>query len=263
MRLSEEQIKRIKKLSKEGESLRHISKELGINLTTIYYYTRKIHGKRFISFNPISWNPIEIGEVIGAFAGDGSYYNSKYGRASHHICRFHFNKQEMDYVNSIYSVLKRASLNPFLIMQKNKNGVDVKINSKEFASYVKGYLEWEGIKAHSVHLKPELLKGNPDFLVGFAIGLMRSDGSVKKNLITFISTSRLLRDNLSDILNFLSIDHCCYISRDNRSNRKDRYHLRIYARSIERFFKFYNMGLLGFEPKSDAPHAPMLDQATP
>ena len=130
MRLSDKQIERIKRLSLRNKSIRSIARELDLNVTTVLSYKKNSRLKeKKMDFRV--WNPLEIGEMIGAFAGDGSYYYSRAGRSGNHICRYHFNVEEEEYVNELCSLLERSGLNVFKYKVRGRNNIDIKMNSKE------------------------------------------------------------------------------------------------------------------------------------
>ena len=74
-RLSKEDKLTIKELTNKGRSLRDISKIMNLGITTIYYQVRKFKPRQRKNF-VINISEEEIGELTGAFAGDGSSYYS-------------------------------------------------------------------------------------------------------------------------------------------------------------------------------------------
>ena len=62
----------IKRLTNNGKSLRYISKIMSLGITTIYYQVRKFKPRQRKDFI-VGLTDFEIGELIWAFAGDGSY----------------------------------------------------------------------------------------------------------------------------------------------------------------------------------------------
>ncbi len=65
---------RVITLYKEGNSLKKLSKDLGIGESSLYYHIRKTYGRVYpeIKFNPTKQS--ELGEIIGAFVGDGNFF---------------------------------------------------------------------------------------------------------------------------------------------------------------------------------------------
>lgn len=240
MRLEKEDITNIEKLTKSGKSIRYIAKEMGLNLTTVYYYTRKINGLQRRQPNFTNLNANEIGEIIGAFAGDGSYYYSSHGRSGHHIVRFHFNLENREYISYFENLLEKTGLNVFKCITKYRNSLDLKVNSKKFIKFIREYLNWNGKKTYSVHLKFRKCLDDHDLQVGILRGLIRTDGHIRKDEISFFSTSKKLAKDLSRILDMLMIRYDFRINNDKRINRKTGYVIRMKKENAMNCLKLLN-----------------------
>jgi hypothetical protein len=236
MRLNGSQIQSIKQLSKKGKSIRQISNTLNINMTTVYYYTRKENGLKIRQPKFDTLNDSEIGEIIGAFAGDGSYCYSSTGRSGNHNVRFHFGKGD-PYIERLNVILSKAQLNTFIYPTK-RNGMDLKMNSLSLISMIKGYLSWDGKKTYSVRLKSR--EQSEFFLTGFFIGLMRTDGFIGKRL-SLSSTSKHLAEDFSYALKRLNIEFKTSTYKDRRENRMLRYNVNVEKTSKERCLSILRM----------------------
>ncbi|MEK6855922.1 MAG: LAGLIDADG family homing endonuclease [Nanoarchaeota archaeon] len=201
-RLSKEEIEIIRKLTEEGKSLNYLSKLLNINKPTIYYQVRKFKPrikKEFI----VNLSDFQIGELIGAFAGDGNYYHQNYNKnfpnreIPYRITYYLTFPKERDYAYYLQALLKNLNLNPYLIERPSVFALVVK--SKEFINFIKNYLIWEKDKTFTIRLKNNLSQYSNEFLKGFARGLMDTDGFMSPGNAVCACISKELINNLSDI----------------------------------------------------------------
>jgi len=151
-RLSTEEKEKIVRLSKRGFSLRQISSELNTGKTTIYYHTRKFFGKKLKPFQFVN-NKEKIGEFIGIFAGDGSYY--EYG----YVTRFFFSADEKRYAENVQKILsKMFNRRANLFLDKNTGIYVIRFNSKDIGNFVKRYLIWNNRRPHQEKNEIRLFK---------------------------------------------------------------------------------------------------------
>lgn len=276
-RLSKIQIRLIKNLSKNGLSLRKIQKKTNITLSTIQYnlnVNKKV--KRVKQINLLFPDFIK-GEIIGSFAGDGSYYHDKNGRSSKYYTRYFLSyKDDKEYKNYLVSLFKKMGLNPKVYVKNykgNPSSFEIRISSINLSNFIKDYLHWENRKVYSIRLAKEIESHNKSFLFGFARGLMDTDGFVENINISCGVVSKELIEDLRKILLILKI--VPRITVRKRDNRKDLYLLRIPRKYLEIYYKnigFSNkrkeegllkiMGLPGFEPGSQGPKPRSLNQAS-
>lgn len=71
-RLSKMERAKIATMVATGHTLKEIAMAVRSKKTTVYYWVRKIRGKRIFDVAVDESNMESVGEVIGAFAGDGS-----------------------------------------------------------------------------------------------------------------------------------------------------------------------------------------------
>jgi hypothetical protein len=232
IRLTRDEIEIIKNMTLQGKSLRNISSETGIGLTTIYYQVRKFKPKERKEFI-INLSNEKIGELVGAFAGDGSYYK---GNTGHHKVKYTLSlKDDYNYGVYIGSLLKKLNLNPFLFKREKYNSIDVTINSLSFINLIKQYVDWKEKKGHSIELKENIGKYSKDFLIGFARGLMDTDGYVEVSNVSCASISEKLIKNLMEIFDIFNIEYKYSIK--ERKNRKDLFLVRVHRKSLEKYKK--------------------------
>lgn len=113
-RLTKDEILTIKKLTYEGKSLNYLSKLLDLDKTTIYYQVRKFKPRIKKDF-VVNLNDFQIGELIGAFAGDGNYSHKEYDknfpkRSSHHKIRYSLTfSKEKEYADYLKRLLENVT----------------------------------------------------------------------------------------------------------------------------------------------------------
>lgn len=242
-RITKEEKEKIKRLSLDGKSLREISKIMNLGITTIYYQVRKFKPKQRKDFNPVGLNSEKIGELIGAFAGDGSYYPSIHKRICHHKIRYSLSfKKDKPYAEYLRTLLRQLNLNPFLIISSHNiepDSIEILVNSRTYMEFIKKFLFWEGKKTYSVCLRSPLGEYNEDFLIGFARGLMDTDGFVELYNVSCGCVSKELIGNLTDIFNKLGISY--KVSKRIKEGRRDLFLIRVPKGGLRKYHK-----LIGF-----------------
>lgn len=222
-RLSNEIKDTLKELTLEGKSLNDISKLTGLGETTIYYQVKSLKPRQWRKME-INLSEFEIGELIGAFAGDGNYYHKDYGSGikgnkdyesgikGNKDCRYRIRyflslKSDQEYADYLTNLLKNLNLNPGRYIREKDNTICVDISSKSFIELIKRYLKWDEDKTFTIRLKDDLNFYSEDFLKGFARGLMDTDGSINESNAVCACISKRLIDNLGEIFNKFQIIH--------------------------------------------------------
>lgn len=234
-RLSEDDKTLIKKLTNEGKSLRDISKVTGLGITTIYYQVRKFKPKLKKDF-VVKLNDFQIGELIGAFAGDGSYSHKKYDRrfpqkSSHYKINYYLTyPKEIQYASYLKNLLNSLNLNPFNYIREGT--IMVGVNSKEYYYFIKRYLIWEQDKTVTIRLtNKSALSG--DFLKGFARGLMDTDGYVEISNVSCACISRVLINDLIYIFRKYNLTY--KLTERKREGKRPLFLVRVYRDSLEKY----------------------------
>ena len=162
------------KLIKQGFSLNQISKKLALPKTTVYYHFRKIKGKT-IKKAKITNNQEQIGELIGAFAGDGTFHKDKGG--TYRITFSTYYKEEK-YAARLKKILKDA-YNCSVFEYKYKPVIMTRIQQKLVIEHFLQFLKWTSHKkSKTVSLKLSIPQYSKAFLKGFIRGLIDTDGTV-------------------------------------------------------------------------------------
>ncbi|MEK6928210.1 MAG: LAGLIDADG family homing endonuclease [Nanoarchaeota archaeon] len=239
-RLSKEEIETITRLTKEGKSLNYLSKLLNLNKPTIYYQVRKFKPRIKKEFK-VNLNDFQIGELIGAFAGDGNYYHRDYHKdfpsnsCSYLVRYFLTFPKERDYANYLFTLLKSLNLNPNLNERKPSVFV-VSVKSKEYISFIKKYLIWEKDKTFTIRLDKDISQYPDDFLKGFARGLMDTDGFMSSGNSACACISQELINNLDNIFKKFGLETTRTVLARG-GNTRPLYYVRVRRRSLEDYSK--------------------------
>lgn len=253
-RLNKTQISTIRKLTIAGNSVNKICKKLRLPKSVVYYWFRKERG---VTFKQIKINENlekEIGEIIGAFAGDGSFILDKNYK---YKIRFYLSPDEIPYAKKIRKLL-RDVYGKSGKMYIYENITIVEIFGKVIINHIHKFLTWENKKTYSVRLKGNINKLSLDFLRGFCRGLIDTEGWITKNNLMLSCVSDQLMNDLSNSLNILRIPHLKTSWKRKDENR----HIALFfnkKNTIEFFKKIgssnskrVRMLPTGFEPVSQA-----------
>ncbi|NCO11018.1 hypothetical protein CO038_04220 [Candidatus Pacearchaeota archaeon CG_4_9_14_0_2_um_filter_39_13] len=249
-RFSTEEILLIKRLTDEGKSLNYLSRLFSVGKSTLYYQIRKFKPRIKKEFL-VRLSDFHIGELIGAFAGDGNYSHQRYdrrfpSRPTHHRIRYFLTfSKEREYAEYLKNLLAKLNLNPY-IMNRNESVLILTVNSKEYIDFIKTYLTWDKDKTFSIRLKKNISEYSDNFLRGFARGLMDTDGFLNPGNAVCACISKELINNLSEI--FTSFD--LNIKRRvliRKGNSRPLYFVRVRRKSLERYGD-----VIGFSNKAKA-----------
>jgi len=202
-RLSKKQKELIKQLTMKGYSINKISSELKIPKSVVYYWYKKFFGKKFKEVQINDNFKEDIGEIVGAFAGDGNFYLDKKYR---YRIRFSFSADETEYAKNISEKIKKIYGKPSRIYCY-KNVTIVDIYGKKISEHIKSFLTWDKNKTATVRLTKPPSFHSLDFIKGFCRGLFDSDGWTTKNNLMISCISENLMKNLSESLKINDIPH--------------------------------------------------------
>ena len=229
----------IMKELRKGTSINKISKLLSLGKSTIYYYYKKINGKKYIP-PYVQPNYLEKeGEIVGIFAGDGSQYFAKGG---HYQVNVHFGGHRKDYAIYVQKLFSDYFCKKFQLSFLNDGKLRLRINSKDIFNYFKNYIEYDSKIKHST-VKLRTLEIPLEFKLGLIRGLVDTDGSVlysnhdKAIIVFYFTTSENLTKHISLILQELSIEHTC-TCRNEKVGRKPLYVICILKKDV---YKFLNI----------------------
>lgn len=206
-RLNKNQRDSIKNLALEGFSLNRISKELNLPKTTVYYWFRKVVGRKI---KPIVINrdsKEKIGEIIGVFAGDGSF--TYVPKQWEYVIRFFMGNCEESHLKWFIKILENVfSKRPYVYCDNGQYVIGLR--SKKISKFLKEYLAWEvHNKTNSIKLKKDPTNFSVEFLKGFLRGLIDSDGYIHPRFrsISFATTSPELHKQTKNILDIFGIKY--------------------------------------------------------
>jgi len=209
-------------LYKKYSSLRKVSQETGIPVSTLWYRLSKkgVLNKK-IKVTKIHENSnLLTGLYIGLWAGDGSRYYDK-----GFISKIHINKNDADLISLIQEVVYRLFRKKVRLYLdgSNDNRASVKIHSKFIFHFPEQFLNFSKDKSKTVRLKNIT---NKKFLEGFLLGLTLTDGYLKKKFV-FVSVSKLLAKQVSRLLKAHGFSPKTYVHIRRKWNWSDLHMVRL------------------------------------
>lgn len=238
--VKEEIITRIK----QGISLNKISKSLGIRKSTLYYYYKKIKGKRYQPPKfKINYTEKE-GEIVGIFAGDGSQCYTKSNGNYRTVVHFGDCPEYANYVKRLYENYFHKKWALYKYIPKNNHiQYRLRVSDKILFNYFSNYIDYN---KHHKHDTVALI--STQLPIGFKIGMLRGlldtdgticrckDGKSKFRIrIQYCTTSNKLAKQIQQLLKEINIDS--YITKSNRKGLKDLFGIWLYKKDVARFIK--------------------------
>jgi len=242
-RLRPELKKEIIKQIKDGVSLNKISRRYSIYKSTLYYYYKKIKGKRYISpYVKPNFSEIE-GEIVGIFAGDGSQYFAKSN--GNYQVNVHFGGKNISYAFHVKTIFENFFRKKFRLQRESLNRLRLRTCSKDIFHYFKNYLHYDRRIKHST-VKLISISIPLAFKIGFVRGIFDTDGSLryytyeKGPRAIFTTTSKQLANQINGILSEFSIK--CSLRIQERVYRKEKpcYYIYIWKDSVDRFINIFH-----------------------
>jgi hypothetical protein len=239
MLLSDELRNKVCNKIRNGVSINKISKELCLGKSTIYYYYKKIKGKKFVEPEFKPGNSRLEGEVNGIFAGDGSqYYDKK--RGSYEV-NVHFGVKNYPYAVYVKQLFENFFHKKFRLDFEYETKLRLRTRSRKIFNYFQNYLSYNcHIKHCTVKLKDHCSSA---FKIGFLKGMFDTDGclsfnrSEKRFRAVYYTTSKELARQINSILNELNIRNSIYVIDRKDRDEKTIYHVSVLGGSIHRFIK--------------------------
>lgn len=230
---------KIIKMINDGISINNISKTLGIAKSTIYYHYYKIKGRRY-SLAVIPKNDKIIGEFLGAFAGDGSYFFDK--KTGHHRISIHLNGcDDIEYAMYLKYLIEKNFNKKVCMTIYKETQLTLKFYSRKIYDLIEDTLEIKDDKTFNVCLKNSLGEFSNNFLKFFVRGLFDTDGHVAPYCLVLKCISKNLIKQTSIILNRFGIANDFRIARDKRINCRDCYIVIVKKNQMPRFLSIIGL----------------------
>jgi len=229
-------------LIEKGFSIPKISKRLGVGKSTIYYHYNKLKGRKY----PLIKIPNEdkvIGEFLGVFAGDGSFYYDK--KIGHYTIKIHLHaiddKKYSIYLKRLIKTHFNKKVRSYLVKEK---GLVLVFYSKSIYEFIQEYLYIRGYKTLNVHIKKPINDLSNDFLIFFIKGLIDTDGHMNKyGQIVISLISKDMISQTSQILEKFGIQNKIYL-RKKHPKWHQQYELKILKKNAQKYLK-----IIGFSNK--------------
>lgn len=222
---------------RNGVSINKISKELNLGKSTIYYYYKKIKGKKFVEPEFKLKNSRLEGEINGIFAGDGSqYYHAV--RGSYEV-NVHFGAKNYWYAVYVKKLFEGFFNKKFRLNWDSETQIRIRTQSRKIFGYFQNYLSYDRqIKHCTVKLRKNC---SFSFKIGFLKGMFDTDGclsfnrSEKRLRASYYTTSKELALQINSVLNELKIKNSVYtIDRKDR-DEKTIYNVNILKEGVHKF----------------------------
>lgn len=218
-------------------SINKISKELNLGKSTIYYYYKKIKGKKFVEPKFKPKNSRLEGEINGIFAGDGSqYYDKK--RGSYEV-NVHFGAKNYWYAVYVKKLFEGFFNKKFRLNWDSETQIRIRTQSKKIFHYFQNYLSYEpSIKHCTVQLKKHCSSA---FKIGFLKGMFDTDGCYchdrfnERLRVFYSTTSRELAAQIGVMLEDLGIVHSVRPRYSKNPNEKIVYIVGVWSAGTNRF----------------------------
>lgn len=224
-------------LIKNGLSINKIIDKTGLGKSTIYYHYKKIRGRKTKKVEFKFKNNEELGEFLGIFAGDGSFYR---GEKHHYNIRIYTGYYEKGYIEYLKKVLvKWFCKKPHVYKHKYMNKISAlrfSYDSKEIYLLLKEYLFWEGKKTYTIKLKNFDINSK-DLNLGFLRGLIDTDGNyyAPKRRLSFSTVSKELSQQVQNIMvKNLNVIPNLNVIKSKKSNRVPLYTLSLHGINAKR-----------------------------
>lgn len=233
LRLSERTKEKIKEMILKDISINKISKELGLWKSTIYYYYKKIKGRKIkVPHFEVKGSENE-GEIIGAFAADGSCCPQ-----SQYQVGYFFGQDEEDYAERFTNLLTTYfNKSPYKYKKVKGNVIILRYKSKIIYNFIKKYLMWENPKTYSVRLRS--LNHKKRFIKGFLRGYFDCDGYTEKRYsrIEIMSVSKEMIDQITHFLELFGFNPKLKSYHNKKLNKKRLYTMRLNKPDAIRFLE--------------------------
>lgn len=160
-------------------------------------------------------NEFLIGLYVGAWCGDGTQYLDRGYRIK--ICCHSDDKELIKFIQEL--LLKLFNKKTHILYEK-RHRASVRFNSKFIYKFIHNYVEFTGIKTHSIGLKNEINEYTDEFLKGFLLGALLTDGYLKDRF-RFNVTSKKFAENIFQILQKFGFMPRYYIQKRELQGWKD------------------------------------------
>lgn len=198
------------RLHNQGNSLKEISQLSGNSTNTIrkylFNYNIRIKKNNIIKTLKIKDNSL-IGLYCGLWAGDGTQYYTRGYRIK--FCYDSRNKELLKFTQEL--LIHLFGKTSRIVVEERHRGFVI-FNSKFIYNFIKEYLTFGRNKTYTVCLKDNIKEYSKEFLEGFILGLMLTDGYLKHRT-SFNITSKFLAINFQEICSLLGFKTKIYVSK--------------------------------------------------
>lgn len=224
---------------KNKDSINKICSKTGLAKSTVYYYYKKINGKKYKSPNCSITFSDYGGEIVGIFSGDGSQYH--YLPNGNYFTTIHFGNVVgyVDYVKNIYDSFFEKPWRKW--KESTKEGLikyRLRVSDKKIFHFFKSYLDYDPKSKHNTCAIKNIALTRP-FKIGFLRGFFDTDGCLSTSndrvRVFYYTTSQKLADQMKCFLEELGISSTIRCERRKNLGWKDLFVLRIREKEVNKF----------------------------
>ena len=222
--LSQKEISLVEENYLKHNSLRKVSRLLHFSPNTVKKYVfKKMKVKTHNIVKNIRLNDERlIGAYIGIWMGDGTQYLDNGYRIK--ICCNKRNEKLNKFIQEM--LIKLFGKSSELIRVSGTNQAYIRFKSKFIFEFVYRYAQFSHNKTQTVRLKEKINSYSKEFLEGCLLGLVLTDGYLKK-IFHFNVISAGLATNVMDMLKESGLNPSCYIYQRAKYGWKDLYIIRL------------------------------------
>jgi hypothetical protein len=207
-KLTQIKVETLQTLAKSGMSLREISRQTGVNFSTVHKYAKQFSKQQSVMDFSV-YSDGELGYIVGFFVGDGSQMNEE--KSGHYGVKFALDhKRDSDITAFLMQLFekggKRVTLYPMGSWEQ------MKIYSKKLLLFFRDFVRYDSHSERSLKVLVDPSRWSKDFSLGFLGGLIDADGHVledKRNSSHFgaviTSANPLLVQQVAELLTRLGL----------------------------------------------------------
>jgi hypothetical protein len=231
----------------ETGSLRKVCQQFNCSPNTVKKYAMMVmpvkehHVVREIKSN----DQRLIGLYVGLWMGDGTQYVEKRNSYVVKICCNHDDICLNAFIQDVSLQLFGKNSHYLLdASEQSPKRAVIKFHSRYIYDFVFRYIDYDrgGRKTHSVRLKQQVSSYSADFLEGCLLGLVLSDGYLKR-VFSFNVTSELLATNCMEMLRYFGFQPSLYIYRPKGQPRKDLHMVKLRVAESKRLERQLDLAL--------------------
>jgi len=176
-RLSDDRIRKIQNMVKEGFSLRSVARQTNLNYSAVQRIAG-CYAKKQMRLDLDALDERERGYVVGFFVGDGSRFSRM--KSGHYGVKFAFDaKRDVEIASFLCAIFAKAGkqTRPY----QEETWLIMKVYSQKLLAFLSRFVDYVEIEGRKRKMLVGLNDWSYEFRLGFLSGLIDSDGHVHRN----------------------------------------------------------------------------------